>query len=244
MIILGIALLIFTGIASTGVYYYVSFGRMISARLSGQIFQNTSRVYSAPQRIFPGEAMKIGELESYLVRAGYAENGSEDAIGEFTLAGHAIEIHPSKNSYFEGGNAIRVDFGKSTITGIVTLPDSSGLTSAEIEPQVLTNLFDPPREKRRLVRFDDIPKPLIEAVLSAEDKRFFDHGGFDFVRVFGAALADVRRGQKAQGASTIDMQVARSFFFTTKRDWRRKIKETIVAVELDQRYSKQQILEL
>jgi penicillin-binding protein 1B len=244
MIILGIALLIFTGIASTGVYYYVSFGRMISARLSGQIFQNTSRVFSAPQRIFPGEAMKIGELETYLVRAGYAENGSEDAIGEFTLAGHAIEIHPSKNSYFEGGNAIRVDFGKSTITGIVTLPDSSGLTSAEIEPQVLTNLFDTTREKRRLVRFDDIPKPLIEAVLSAEDKRFFDHGGFDFVRVFGAALADVRRGQKAQGASTIDMQVARSFFFTTKRDWRRKIKETIVAVELDQRYSKQQIFEL
>ena len=84
----------------------------------------------------------------------------------------------------------------------------------------------------------------MDAVLAAEDKRFFEHGGLDIVRVFGAALADLRRGQKAQGASTIDMQVARSFFFTTKREWRRKVKEVLMAVEINQRYSKQQIFEL
>jgi penicillin-binding protein 1B len=237
-------MLVFLLLSATLVYYYVSFGRMISARLSGQIFQNTSQVFAAPRQISPGESMKMGELESYLVRAGYSESESDESLGEFTEAGSALEILPSKNSYFEGGNAIRVDFGKSTIERISTIPDGSTLASAQIEPQVLTNLFDTTREKRRLVRFDDIPKPMIEAVLSAEDKRFFDHGGFDFIRVLGAALADVRRGQKAQGASTIDMQVARSFFFTTKRDWKRKIKETIVAVELDQRYTKQQIFEL
>ncbi|MGC1998599.1 MAG: PBP1A family penicillin-binding protein, partial [Candidatus Acidiferrales bacterium] len=82
------------------------------------------------------------------------------------------------------------------------------------------------------------------AVLAAEDKRFFEHGGLDIVRVFGAALADLRRGQKAQGASTIDMQVARSFFFTTKREWTRKVKEILMAVEINQRFSKQQIFEL
>ena len=95
-----------------------------------------------------------------------------------------------------------------------------------------------------MVRFDDLPKDLVDAVLAAEDKRFFEHGGLDIVRVFGAALADLRRGQKAQGASTIDMQVARSFFFTTKREWRRKVKEVLMAVEINQRYSKQQIFEL
>jgi penicillin-binding protein 1B len=84
----------------------------------------------------------------------------------------------------------------------------------------------------------------VNSVLAAEDKRFFEHGGLDIVRVFGAALADLRRGQKAQGASTIDMQVARSFFFTTKREWTRKLKEILMAVEINQRYSKQQIFEL
>ena len=116
--------------------------------------------------------------------------------------------------------------------------------AAEIEPELITNLFDSSREKRRVVRFDDLPKDMVNAVLAAEDKRFFEHGGLDIVRVFGAALADLRRGQKAQGASTIDMQVARSFFFTTKREWSRKVKEILMAVEINQRFSKQQIFEL
>ena len=149
-----------------------------------------------------------------------------------------------RQSYFKGGNAIRIDFEANSIARITALSDQASLSSAELEPQVLTNLFDTTREKRRLERFDDLPKILVEAVLSAEDKRFFEHGGFDTVRILGAAWADVRRGQRAQGASTIDMQVARSFFFTTKRVWSRKLKETLVALELDQRFTKQQIFEL
>jgi penicillin-binding protein 1B len=124
------------------------------------------------------------------------------------------------------------------------LSDNTPRVAADIEPELITNLFDSSREKRRVVRFDDLPKDMVNAVLAAEDKRFFEHGGLDIVRVFGAALADLRRGQKAQGASTIDMQVARSFFFTTKREWTRKVKEILMAVEINQRYSKQQIFEL
>ena len=153
-------------------------------------------------------------------------------------------MRPSADSYFKGGNALRIDFEANSIARITSLGDQSTLSTAELEPQVLTNLFDTTREKRRLERFDDLPKILVEAVLSAEDKRFFEHGGFDTVRILGAAWADVRRGQRAQGASTIDMQVARSFFFTTKRVWSRKLKETLVALELDQRFTKQQIFEL
>ena len=85
---------------------------------------------------------------------------------------------------------------------------------------------------------------MVNAVLAAEDKRFFEHGALDVVRVFGAAFYDLTRSRKAQGASTIDMQVARTFFFTTKREWRRKLKEILMAAELDQRFSKHQIFEL
>ncbi len=98
--------------------------------------------------------------------------------------------------------------------------------------------------KRRVVRFEDLPPTLVNAVLAAEDKRFFEHGPLDLVRVFGAAFYDATRGRKAQGASTIDMQVARTFFFTTKREWTRKVKEILMAAEIDKRFSKQQIFEL
>ena len=242
--LLGLALAVFLTGAGVFTFYYIRFGHMIDARLSGQIFQNTSRVYAAPGRIYTGEAMKESELESYLVRAGYTDSAIDGAPGQFQAGKESIEIRPSKDSYFNGGNGLRVGFDGKSITQITALADGASLNQAEIEPELLTNLFDTTREKRRLVRFDDLPPNLVHAVLSAEDKRFFEHGGFDLVRILGAAVADLRRGQKAQGASTIDMQLARSFFFTTKRDWRRKFKETIVAMELDQRFSKQQIFEL
>ncbi len=118
------------------------------------------------------------------------------------------------------------------------------MDSAEIEPELLTNLFNESREKRRPVKYADLPQNLVNALLAAEDKRFFEHPGFDAIRVAGAALADMRHGGKAQGASTLDMQLARSFFFTTERTWHRKVAETMVALELEHRFSKQQIFEL
>jgi penicillin-binding protein 1B len=242
--VLGSVLFAFLAATSVFAYYYVQFGKLIDQRLTGQVFQNTSRVFSAPGHIFVGETMHATDLATYLLRAGYQEGGAEGALGEFKLKGATVEIRPSSSSYFRGGNALRVVFSGSAISRITQLSDAAPLDSADIEPELVTNLFDSSREKRRVIRFDDLPKDLVDAVLAAEDKRFFEHGGLDIVRVFGAALADLRRGQKAQGASTIDMQVARSFFFTTKREWRRKVKEVLMAVEINQRYSKQQIFEL
>ena len=242
--VLGGVLLAFITATSVFAYYYVQFGKLIDQRLTGQVFQNTSRVFSAPGHVYLGETMHASDLATYLLRAGYQEGEAEGALGYFKVKGPSVEIRPSSASYFRGGNALRVDFSGGSISRIVDLSAVAPRDSAEIEPELITNLFDSSREKRRVVRFDDLPKNLVDAVLAAEDKRFFEHGGLDIVRVFGAALADLRRGQKAQGASTIDMQVARSFFFTTKREWRRKVKEILMAVEINQRYSKQQIFEL
>ena len=242
--VLGVLLLILLAGASVLTYYYVQFGHLIDQRLTGQVFQNTSSVYSAPGHIFTGETMHASDLKSYLLQAGYQEGNAAGAPGQFSVSGSTIDIRPSANSYFHGTNALRVDFSGTEIAHIAQLPDGSARDTAEIEPLLITNLFDSTREKRRVLRFNDIPPLLVHAVLAAEDKRFFEHGALDVVRVFGAAFADVRLGRKAQGASTIDMQVARTFFFTTKRDWRRKVKEVLMAAEIDERFSKEQIFEL
>jgi penicillin-binding protein 1B len=242
--VLGSALVLLVFATSVFAYYYIQFGKLINQRLTGQVYQNTSRVFSGPGHIYTGQTMRSGDLATYLLRAGYQEGQVDGAPGEFKLKGSTVEIHPSRDSFFQGGNALRVDFSGGTISRIFQLSNNTPRVAADIEPELITNLFDSSREKRRVVRFDDLPKDMVDAVLAAEDKRFFEHGGLDIVRVFGAALADLRRGQKAQGASTIDMQVARSFFFTTKREWTRKVKEILMAVEINQRYSKQQIFEL
>ncbi len=224
-------------------YRWVSFGRMIDERLAGHGQQTTARIYAAPARIFTGENLTGAQLVSALQRSGYGPSQEAGAPGWYTVHNASVEVHPENGSYFGGKNALRVDFGGSTVRQIELLDDQSMPDSAEIEPELLTNIFDSSREKRRHVEFDDIPPVLLHAVLSAEDKRFFEHGGLDFIRIAGAAWADVR-GNRLQGASTLTMQVARSFFFSTERTWSRKMAETMVALELERRFNKQQIFEL
>jgi penicillin-binding protein 1B len=242
--ILTLSLLVLVAGASVFAYYYIEFAHLIDQRLTGQVFQNTSRVYSAPERLYVGETMRPSDLASYLLRAGYQEGAVEGSPGKFRVTASGVEIVPSSTSYFRGHNSLRVGFSGTQIASITRPSDASPLDFADIEPELLTNLFDSSREKRRVVRFDDLPPVLVHAVLAAEDKRFFEHGALDMFRVFGAAFHDISRGQKAQGASTIDMQVARTFFFSTKREWRRKLKEIVMAAEINERFSKQQIFEL
>jgi penicillin-binding protein 1B len=244
MALLGTVLAAILAATCVLVYYYIQFGHLIDQRLTGQIFQNTSRVYSAPGHIYVGETLKRSELVDYLLHAGYQEGKAEGAPGVFHVTGETVEVRPSENSYFRGANALRVNFEGDEIAHITELGNGAERDWADVEPELITNLFDETREKRRLVKYDDLPKVLTNAVLAAEDKRFFEHGALDLIRVVGAAIRDVSLGEKAQGASTIDMQVARTFFFSTKRVWSRKVKETLMAYELDERFSKPQILEL
>lgn len=225
-------------------YYYAKYGRMIEARLSGNILQNTTQIFSAPEQISPGQVMTADALTTYLQRVGYRPTADDWSLGQYTTSGNSVDIRPSKLSYFGGGNALTVQFGGKTIRSIRPLGGGAEMATAEIEPELITNLFDSAREKRRAVRYEDLPPSLVNAILSAEDKRFFEHPGFDFIRIFGAAWNDLRHGSHLQGASTITMQVARTYFLSTDRNWRRKVAEAMLSFELEQRYSKQKIFEM
>jgi penicillin-binding protein 1B len=244
LVLLGTVLFLLLTAAGAATYYWISYGRMIDLRLSGHIQQTTARIYAAPLRISTGQTLTVGELANHLQRAGYSELDVKGTPGRYMLHGNEVEIRPSNESYFNGKNRLVVSFSGNEVQKIRLMDTGAALDSAGVEPELLSSLFDSSREKRRAVSFDDIPKMLREAVLSVEDRRFFEHPGFDFVRILGAAWADLRHGARAQGASTISMQVARSFFFTTERTWRRKVAETVVALELERRFTKAQIFEL
>jgi penicillin-binding protein 1B len=217
---------------------------MIDQRLSGHIQQTTARIYAAPMRIYTGEALTVADMANHLQRAGYSELDVSGTPGRYVMHGNEIEIRPSADSYFGAKNKLVVDFSKAGIEKIRSMDTGGAMDSAEVEPELLTSLFDSTREKRRAISYNDIPRVLRDAVLSVEDRRFFEHPGFDPVRILGAAWADLRHGARVQGGSTISMQVARSFFFNTDRTIRRKIAETVVALELEHRFTKQQIFEL
>ncbi|MDH3637921.1 MAG: transglycosylase domain-containing protein, partial [Gammaproteobacteria bacterium] len=99
-------------------------------------------------------------------------------------------------------------------------------------------------ERREPVGISEVPRPLINAVLAAEDDGFYRHPGIDVVGVARAALANLRARTREQGASTITMQVARNFFLSREKTYKRKLKEMLLAFRLEQVLSKDEILEL
>lgn len=99
-------------------------------------------------------------------------------------------------------------------------------------------------ERRALVKIDKVPKVLKDAILSAEDERFYQHGGVDYVGVARAALNNLTSGGAKEGASTITMQVARNFFLTPEKTLSRKFSEALLAFKIEHTLSKDQILEL
>lgn len=99
-------------------------------------------------------------------------------------------------------------------------------------------------ERRSVVRIDDVPDKLKHAILAAEDDRFFEHSGVDFMGVLRATFANLRSGAKAQGASTITMQLARNFYLSSERSYTRKLFEILLALQIETSLSKQQILEI
>ena len=244
LILAGVGILLLLVALSTGVYYWISYGRMIDERLSGHVQQTTARIYAAPMRISTGEALTVSEMANHLQRAGYSELDVSGTPGRYVLHGNEIEIRPSNESIFGSKNRLVVDFSSTKIQKIRSMDSGASVDSAAVEPELLTALFDSSREKRRAISYNDIPKVLRDAVLSVEDRRFFEHPGFDPIRILGAAWADLRHGARVQGGSTISMQVARSFFFNSDRTIRRKVAETVVALELEHRFSKQKIFEL
>src|SRR5260221_1623281 len=148
---------------------------MIDARLSGHVLQSTTQIFSAPEHISVGQAISPEELTGYLQRSGYRPEADENALGQYTVQRNSVDIRPSKLSYFVGGNALDVQFTGKTIRAIRPLGGRNTIDHAEVEPELITNLFDSAREKRRPVRYDDLPPLLVHGILSSAGKLLFQH---------------------------------------------------------------------
>jgi penicillin-binding protein 1B len=231
------------GIAGISVftYYYVKFSRLVERKLRSGPFPSTSMIFAAPRAINVGDAITPEEIAAQLRRCGYSESRT-NRMGWYHLRADAIEIFPGPDSYFDEEPGV-IKFRDGQVVEIISLRDNTARTQYLLEPELLTNLFDRNREKRRLVRFADLPKVLVDAIISAEDKRFFQHAGFDPLRVIKAAYVDLKERRLQEGASTLSMQLARSFFLDYRRTWRRKAAEVLITLLLEQRLSKEQIFE-
>ncbi len=222
-------------------YYYVKYDRIVEARIRGPIFSTSAKIYARPPVVAVGDKYSLDDIVSELRRAGYSESGSK--IGTYRKLTSGIEIKPGPWSYHNSdGAVIRVSGGK--VDKITGAESGAGLAAYELEPPLLTSLDTEERAKRQVVKYNDIPKVMVNAVTSIEDRKFFEHSGINFARLLGAAWADMRSHGKAQGGSTITMQISRGFFLSPQKTYKRKLTEMLIAIELEQKLTKEQIFEL
>jgi len=223
-------------------FTYAKYAALADQKLKQGPFPDTSLLFAAPQVIGVGDPGSQPELVNRLRESGYGEDRRGNPIGWYHLRPDAIEVFPGdRSSTTAEPGVIRFQNGK--LSSIIALSDNSPRTEFTLEPEILTALYDKNREKRRLVKYDDIPPVLINAVVSIEDKRFFQHSGFDPVRIVKALWIDLRQHRKDQGASTLTQQLAKNIWLSNRKTWMRKFDELLITIHLEQKLTKQKIFE-
>ena len=226
-------------------FYYFKYESIVDARLKQPLFAQTAKIYAAAREVRAGQKLGIQLIANELREAGYTSDDAAKAspLGTYSETGQSITVRPGPQSYHSEDSAtIQISRGQ-----VQSITDERGqpLASYELEPLLITGLSDANRIKRRLVTYDELPPNLVHAVVSIEDRRFFDHGGVDYIRLLGALRNDLTPGHHyVEGGSTLTMQLARGFFLTPERRIKRKLKEIVITFQLEHRFSKKQIFEM
>ena len=234
------------GFAAAG--YVVRLDRIVRERFEGQRFRVPSRVYSAPAILYPGLDWKLVDLEGTLLRLGYRKVLSSEELeeGSYLWGPGRVRVHlrsfhhPTRP---EPAHDVVLRLEGRQIEQILELPGGQELGAVMLEPEPIGAYYGPDREQRELVKLEDVPRHLVDAIFAVEDQRFESHHGIDPRRIAGALLANLRAGRVAQGGSTLTQQLVKNFFLTPERTLRRKLQEGAMALIVEARYDKSQILQ-
>jgi penicillin-binding protein 1B len=250
-------------------YFYISYGRMIDERLHGERERTIPSVYARPVELRRGQSMSELELVARLNDLGYAQRPAVDGAGQFAVLRNAVAIRPRGGDY--AGKTIRVVFPTppQPRQGSRVRP-ARNIMAIEVEgsgrddvvrldaPLLTALMTSGAREKRRRVPLATIPKRMQEAVLAIEDQSFYSHPGFNPIRLIAVKIRGVFSSTSGGGFSTVTQQLARMFFLADEfnaelqsgergKSWGsywRKTREIVMSVALEQRASKDEILEL
>jgi len=223
-------------------FYYHRYQGIVDQRLaSGPLFAPVAQIYAAPREVRNGQQLSAAEIARDLNQAGY--NGNRQ-LGTFELNGESITIKPGSQS-FHSTDGATIDTTGGSVQSILA-DNGAALRAYQLEPQLITALSeDKNRTKRRLVTYSEIPRRMVQAVTSIEDRRFFEHGGVDYHSMLGWVYHDLRGDRRyTGGGSTLTMQLARGIFLSPVRHIKRKLIEILITFQLESRFTKQQIFEM
>lgn len=232
-----------------GAWYLKQLEDKVTEKFEGRKWVFPSKIYSDSYFLYLGASLRVQDLSDKLHRLGYFETQSTPkAKGEYRIAAKegVVEIYlhdfDSPSEQFKG-IPVRISLQGGFIGKIENTADGKELFSLELEPELITGLYDRIWQERRVVKLDEVPPLVVKSILAIEDERFYHHFGVDPIGILRAMFVNLRTFSFTQGGSTLTQQLMKNFFLTDERTLSRKIPEAVMAVIAERKYSKQTILE-
>ena len=229
-------------------YDWVRLSAIASNRYSGKGWKFPTRVYADWREWKVGERVTEDDLKDALDRARYKRVWKTPSQpGEYRVRGNTWDVwlraftYPEQIERGSQTSATLTDGRLATLTTGFEEPHDRGLL--RVEPELLAEFSDSDRERRSFVPLGEIPRHVVQAVVASEDRRFFHHWGIDLLGLGRATVRNVRAGGVVEGGSTLSQQLAKNLFLSRERNVFRKFHEALLAVMLELRYSKEEILE-
>lgn len=217
----------------------------ITRTFEGGHWDVPAQVYGRPMEIYPQFALTPGEFKNELLRLGYQRDQSADKPGSFAVGRDTIIFTTREFQFFDGlqqSRRFRVSFNRGMINDIQDRETGFAETLVRLEPPLVGSLFPGHGEDRVIVTPDRVPLALINALTAVEDRKFFSHWGLDPKGILRAAWANLSAGRIEQGGSTLTQQLVKSYYLTGERTFWRKFNEAIMAMLLELRFSKEELL--
>ena len=228
----------------TSYLYYLDV--TIREAFEGRKFAVPARVYGRALEIYPGLKLTPAQLVEELRSTGYRENPqpTDVATYRYTLAG--VEFTSREFAFWDGlqpVQRVRVEFADGMVARLQDWgSEEKDIPLLRLEPPQIGGIYPGHNEDRDLLRLSQVPQPLIDALLSIEDRKFYSHWGID-PRGIARALYKTLSGQRIEGGSTLTQQLVKNFFLTSERTLTRKANEVLMALLLELHYGKDEILE-
>jgi len=203
-----------------------------------------ARVYARALRLYPGMSLSPAAMVEELNAAGFRRVRRARRPGSYDRDASEFRIATRRFAFADGVEPARrlgLRFDGRRLS--VLTSNGRPIRSARLTPALIGHLYADGREDRVLVKIAQVPKIFIAILLATEDRRFWTHHGVSPLAIARAAWVNLRAGATLQGGSTITQQLAKNLFLSSERTWRRKLNEALIALILDARYAKKDILQ-
>ena len=216
----------------------------IRDQFEGKRWAVPARVFARPLELTPGASLTADAIEAELKLAGYRRVRSAFRPASFERDGGHMRLVTRGFRFLDGAapsRRVTVSVSGGRIAAVEV--DGEPRPRVRIDPAEIARVYPAHREDRVLLRLDDVPAAFLAILLEVEDRRFHEHLGIDPLAILRAAWVNLRAGRAVQGGSTLTQQLAKNFFLSPERTFTRKLNEALIALLLEWRYSKHELLE-